>query len=512
MLGAIPMKVDKAVRRFDLGELREVTRTPQGFLMCPGFTTRAGVFVYMDGTGKVRRELRHPDDVFDPISLATMRDNPVTVEHPPVMLDPGNVDKYRKGHTTGRVEVNRDLVETDFIIESQEAIDYVERDGVREVSSGYVCDIVEEAGVYNGTGYDYRQKNIVYNHQALVRRGRAGPEVRLRLDSADAVMQDPPRAIISQEAAMDVDPTMAMKTKKVVISGQEVDLPSGIADVVQDMMDRYDEIRAKYLKLEESMSKQAGTVRRDADISQPGISPQVPVVQGAPDGRSAPAKVGAADTSGPAKAKGDGEVEKEKTDAEKEQEKKDAEAAEKEKKDVELAAMKKDLEESKKDLEESKKKMDSLQEKVDAYANASFGKGEKKDRQDAADAEQRKAEMRARITLERTAEKLVPFEVAKKFDSMSDDEIRSAVIKHRNPALDLKGKSSVYLEARFDSLVEELGDDSESRKTAGRAFLGAGEKRLDSKEDSDPEAARRKMTADSTALWQAPLSANKKTQ
>jgi len=77
------MSIKKQVRRFDLGEIKSATRTPQGFLKCPGFATRTGVFPYLNADGSIRNELRHPDDVNDPESLATLKNATVTIEHPP---------------------------------------------------------------------------------------------------------------------------------------------------------------------------------------------------------------------------------------------------------------------------------------------------------------------------------------------------------------------------------------------------------------------------------------------
>jgi hypothetical protein len=521
------MKMKRHVRRFDYGQISSAERTPQGFLKCPGFATRTGVFPYMDGNGKVRRELRHPDDVFDPESLETLKNAPVTIEHPPEMINPKNVAQYRKGHTTDRVEVNRELVETDIICEDQDAIDAVEKEGIRELSCGYDADIVEESGTYNGAPYDYRQKKIIYNHLALVKRGRAGPEVRLRMDSADAVMQagdEPKSSVFSTETGVtDADEGEKDKTKKVVFMGEEVDLPSHIAEGFQDLLDRFDEMRAKQsIMEEESMAKRA-----DVDVSQKGISPQVKVEQQTPDGRSAPGKtpakpgtitgpVGKADDE---KSKDDGdehgviggETPLGKADEEAEDKKDDEPASEKG-----GGASESDIDRLKKDMDEKQAKHDAemaeLQKKHDAFAAASQNQPEKKPdggKMDSADMERK---IRARVKLERQAEKLVPFETAQKFDSMSDDEILAAAIKYRSPKADLTGKSSVYLQQRFDSIVEAIAEEGTSeRHNAGKALLGISGGRMDSaREDADPSSARLKMVSDTRELWKQPLSASKK--
>lgn len=498
------------VRRFDLGgSITSIERTPQGFLKVPGFATRTGVFTYMDGDGKVRRELRHPDDVFDPVSLATLRNAVVTLDHPPELVTPENFKTYSKGYTTDRVEVNRDLVETDLIIAADDAIAAVEKEGIRELSCGYVSDLDEEPGVYNGTPYDFKQTNIKYNHVALVKRGRAGPEARLRLDSADAVMQEAaavPAAIFSPEGENDMEVNEENKTKSIVISGQKVELPAHAADVIQALLDRYDDMRGQVAQIQEEHTMKKDEVqKKDVDVSQKGVSPQPAVEQMAPDGRASSKKV---DDENPfAKKKEDEEEEeKKKKDKKDAEEKEDGEEEEK-KKDKKDAEGDDPVGKMKKDAEEMKGKLDAMQAKLDEYAAQSSSKmsgempGKKMDSADV------RSQIKLRVRLERQAEKLVPSSVSTKFDSMSDDEIRSSVIKHRHPKADLSGKSSVYLQTRFDSITETMEEGETVRKEMGSSLLNT---RMDKFESADPMNARRAMIDKSRSLYTEKLSASKK--
>lgn len=525
----ITMKIKKHVRRFDLGEIRSATRTPQGFLMCPGFATRVGVFPYLNADGSVRNELRHPDDVFDPASLETLKYAPVTIEHPPEMITPKNVGKYGKGHTTERVEVNRNMIDVDLIVENEEAIRAIEDQGIRELSCGYAADVVDESGVYNGAPYDCRQKNIKYNHLALVKRGRAGPEIRLRLDSSDAIMQDLPKPAentFSQESSVvDADIPGENGTKKVIILGREVDLPSDIAEAIQDYKDRFDEMRAKLSQMEESMGKRNDN--KDVDINQPGVSPQVKVEQQTPDGRGAsgktPAKPGTI-TGGPSAKADDEEMDEDekgiiggsKSNSKEEGAKELADNESEEMDDAEEGkgegGAEDPLNKLKKDWDEAKKKVDEeFKGKMDEFAAASMNQPEKKE--DGMSKEEIQKMIRARAKLERQAEKLVPFTVSKRFDSMTDKEILASVIKHRHPKADLEGKSKTYLQSRFDSITESLSEEGTvDRQRAGRELLGLGGGRFDSKEtnEADPTQARLKMLSESKELYKQPLSASKK--
>jgi hypothetical protein len=73
--------------RFDRGELRgAATRTDEGYIRADAIVTRVGVLTYRNKDGTLRRELRHPDDVFSAESLASLKLIPVTNEHPPGRL------------------------------------------------------------------------------------------------------------------------------------------------------------------------------------------------------------------------------------------------------------------------------------------------------------------------------------------------------------------------------------------------------------------------------------------
>lgn len=543
------MTMIKNVRRFDLGEMHSIEKTPQGFLKVPGFATRTGVFTYVDANGKVRRELRHPDDVFDPESLATLKNAPVTLEHPPIMLTPDNVKQYMKGYTTDRVEVNRDMVETDLIIAVDDAIRAVEVMGMRELSSGYMADLEENPGVYNGTQYDVRQRNIKYNHLAIVKKGRAGPEARLRMDSADAVMKDEvpneTRAQFTPEGESDSEDDQGGKTKSIVISGQKVDLPSGVADIVEDMMDRYDQLRGEVAKLkEESMKPRKDDYgMKDVDINQKNVSPDVKVVQMAPDGRGGVKKVDQEPMSpgvkqakgldeeqhgvvggvkpnsyeGGSKALQDMEPNMPGNKDEEEDDKKDKKDADL-KKDYEGPGMgnamspadrlKGEIQEMEAQLSQMKAKKDAMEAKLDEYASQSMGQGESKAGGGKMDSANWRQAVQRRVSLERRAEKLVPKELATRFDSLSDEEIMATVIKHVRPQADLRGKSQIYLESRFDTIAEDMERSETVRREMGSRFHESS--RMDSASDVNPHQARLKSVNNSRNEWQSPLSAVKK--
>jgi hypothetical protein len=178
--------------RFDKHEISKPTIDQNGYLHADARVTRAGVFVYHKADGSTTRELRHPDDVFKADSMATLKNRPVTDGHPyPGKLDAKNTKQFSVGSLVKSPIKNDIYLDTRMMVTDQAAIDKIMREDspVREISCGYECKMVKESGVYQGEHYDERQTNIVYNHVAIVDKGRAGPQARLVLDAADGAAE-----------------------------------------------------------------------------------------------------------------------------------------------------------------------------------------------------------------------------------------------------------------------------------------------------------------------------------
>jgi hypothetical protein len=212
------------VKRFDSGSpMKGVVKTANGYLRAPAFATRIGVLSYREPNGKIRRELRHPDDVFDAHSMATLNGIPVTHLHPTEMLDPTNTKKYSVG-ISGTAGAEGQYVKLDAVtIMDDGAIKAVESGECEELSCGYWCEREDVAGTFEGEPYDCRQRNIVYNHLAIVPKGRAGPDVRLHLDAADAVQVESN----TEEVVME----------KVILGGKEIEVSKEAAAVIRAHFD-----------------------------------------------------------------------------------------------------------------------------------------------------------------------------------------------------------------------------------------------------------------------------------
>lgn len=248
--------------RADRNEAPKMTETPEGYLRGTAVVTRTGVFDYLEPDGTIRKELRHPDDVFASDSLATLSMIPVTVDHPTTMLNSETAQELGVGQTGENPIIDGKHLIVPFTITHKRGIDAAKQ-GKQELSLGYECDLVQEVGNYNGQDYTHRQTNIRYNHLSLVDRARAGSIARINLDGC-AVQSDVP----TKEVNM-TDKTMA----KVNLDGLSYDAAPEVAKALdkvsaeleatkkdaektrEDMQKEYDELKAKADALKEELDK-----------------------------------------------------------------------------------------------------------------------------------------------------------------------------------------------------------------------------------------------------------------
>ena len=166
------------MQRFDVSEIK-ANRTDEGFILDTPAITRCGVFPYRNADGTMRYELRHPDDVFKQDSLDSIKGKPVTALHNG-LIDNTNSTGVTVGAVMSVGRQDGDNVTAEIVIHDTSMVD----GGNKDLSCGYTLNLDEESGVYNGQPYTHRQRDIKYNHLAIVKAGRAG-NTRLNLDSMD---------------------------------------------------------------------------------------------------------------------------------------------------------------------------------------------------------------------------------------------------------------------------------------------------------------------------------------
>lgn len=156
--------------------------TPEGYLRGNAIVTNIGVFPYVMADGSIQMELRSPEEVFNDESMATLKMIPLTNEHPDTKVTKENIKNVQVGFTGDSVFQDQYHLGIPITVTDIDAIDDIKLKK-RGLSSGYMADVVYQAGVWMGIHYDAVQKNIRYNHIALVDKSRAGDDCKLKLDS-----------------------------------------------------------------------------------------------------------------------------------------------------------------------------------------------------------------------------------------------------------------------------------------------------------------------------------------
>ena len=151
------------------------TKTDEGFIKDAPIIGRTGILEYRNVDGSIRREYRPPEEAFNADSLASIRGKPITLGHHGLVSSAN----YREAKPVGTVisdgRQDGNNIRADVVIYSLDTDD-------RELSCGYQTELEETSGVTpEGEHYDAIQRNIVYNHLAIVPRGRAG-NARLNMD------------------------------------------------------------------------------------------------------------------------------------------------------------------------------------------------------------------------------------------------------------------------------------------------------------------------------------------
>lgn len=413
--------------RQDAGVItRPAQRMPDGRVICEGTFARDGILEYRRTDGSVRRELRLPEVNKDPATLTSYGFVPVTIEHPPVLLDSSNASEFQRGMTDNAIVYDNGFIRGVVVLNDRKAVEYADSGDKVELSAGYTCDVDETPGIWRGQHYDAIQKNVRVNHVALTEKGRAGDEVRLHLDSItdDIAVQigavDVPAVPVAQNSESRQD--RRMSTTSVRIDSVEYSgIPDTFASVVSNKLKELGQVQENLDAVAAELSE------RDQQINE--LAEQIEELEADRDRQE---------------GRADGleirlqELLDERNDSAKE-DMDDEEEYEDEEEEMPMKKGKK----GKKDGW-MKKKMDSdeLNELI-------------------------ASEVEARIDALMSAERLlrnhdISLSDAKLDSSMTVQEIQRTALQAIKPSLDLSERSDSYVEARYDAAIDDLEDEEDS--------------------------------------------------
>lgn len=155
--------------------------TRDGLLVKDAVICRAMVLDYQG-----KKVLKSPEVLAE--SMFTMQRMMVTDEHPRsrVIIDVSEI----KGRVLPEtVRLRNDVATGDLLITDKALADKV-RKGTRDLSPGYFADIIEESGTFNDEPYEAAQKNVLYDHLAVVKLGRCPRPKCGIVDSNDSAITE----------------------------------------------------------------------------------------------------------------------------------------------------------------------------------------------------------------------------------------------------------------------------------------------------------------------------------
>lgn len=204
-------KLEGMKRIFGADKVRfsKLERTPEGFLKGELAIARTGVYEYRVD-GRSVKKVKMPDDLFSEANIESLKGAPMTDGHPldangqPVEVDADNYKQYAKGNVS-EPRVIGTKIKAQGIIYDRELADEVEAGDKIEMSAGFVFNEEERGGEYDGESYDAAQRNIVSNHVAVVKAGRAGPGCSFNVDIKEEGMPLKWRTRDEKEIAIDGD-------------------------------------------------------------------------------------------------------------------------------------------------------------------------------------------------------------------------------------------------------------------------------------------------------------------
>lgn len=242
----------KQVTRYDVGELR-ASINEDGYLEDIPVVGRVGIQSYLQPNGSIRREFRPPEEVFNSDSLASFKGKPITLGHPGT-VNAKNVRKHQIGTILGEGIQDGHTVKAPVILHDEEVINQAQGGNARQLSLGYIVNIDETPGEWNGEPYDVVQRNIHINHLAIVRKARAGNVATLNLDGDE---------ILGTDHDNKNQPILGKTMSKLKLdSGQEFDVPDEVSAAFSSLHQQLDEKDAKINALNKKASEI--TVERDA--------------------------------------------------------------------------------------------------------------------------------------------------------------------------------------------------------------------------------------------------------
>ena len=253
-------------------------RTADGYLVAMPKVARTGMQDYLaselgltDRAGdSVVVVFRPESEVFHADALHSMAHRPITINHPPVLVDAKNWHEYARGQTGSEVVRDGEFIRVPMSLMDADAIDAV-MDGKNELSMGYTAEMEWTPGEFNGVHYDAIQKNIRGNHLAIVDAARGGAQLRVIDSQTNGGIQM--RKVTLDGISVEVNDTGYEVIQKYVTDAEakaKTDM-----ERMEELEDEFNKLKADMAKKDaESATKDAKIVTLESQLADAALTPQ----------------------------------------------------------------------------------------------------------------------------------------------------------------------------------------------------------------------------------------------
>ena len=482
--------------RFDSGTIRSPIKTPEGYFKAVGSFAKQGILEYRTPDGGIRREFRPGEE--NEKALKKWASQVVTNEHPDRLVNAENAKQYQVGITDSTVFLEDDYVRGVVIVTDAEAVRSIERGDTTEISTGYKCRVINEPGTWRGQHYDAVQVDIEPNHVALTKKGRAGSDVALHLDSddKDVAYQTTNKhksmaSLTIKGATYEVDPLIAS-----VVSGHISDLEKQAvkADSLSEKETELDKQIATLQQQIEELTEERDRYQGHADAYEVVTTNALPILEKYGYAWNADSEEFVLDS-------------KKKKMMVEEDEEEDEEEEYEDEEEMMPKSKKKKMDMKKMDM----KKYDSSDEDDEEE------EGDEDDDEEYEDEEEMTARKDSVPVILEAWKKAEDLGLNFKFDSALDrDDIYHAITSKLMPDVDLSNASSAYLEGVIDRLLiesqsEDEGDDFGRTDSADTDIYSTNLQQMVGLTRGGENPAQKQVwrSQELSNAWQQPLSLSK---
>lgn len=260
-------------RMLDSGEIAGTRIRDDGYLVVDARIARTGIQQYLGvELGRPEKTIvnvyRPESEVFSVETMKSFAHRPVTNDHPDCAVTAENWKLFARGQSGDSVARDGQFLRVPLMVADGELIQQI-KDGKRELSAGYTCDLKWEGGkTPDGQTYDAIQTNIRANHVAVVERGRAGKDCRIG-DRGAAIWGASPTTVTDREQ----NNKHQEKVMKVIVDGLSVETTDAGGQAIEKLLKDREALQksladAKAAKDKVEEEKKAELAKKEAELDK----------------------------------------------------------------------------------------------------------------------------------------------------------------------------------------------------------------------------------------------------